>query len=228
MKMIHKLSVLGLCILFLSCKSDDNGPDSGIDFLGYSWDKFNSGVFSYTINGTTLELELTQNAVWLNNDRGGMFHTLVDGDFDFRATVRATKRSNSSSPDDSFSFGGLIARDPNTGNENYVHLVAGTGDMAQGVPQGYEHKVTSDSVSAYQIIYDGNSEYDLRIVREGNNFTYYQRPAGSNEAEPWSVITFQPLTMSSEVQLGFNIYTGSTGSLADLKVTFSNISIVTP
>ncbi|MEM9687735.1 MAG: hypothetical protein AAF934_12575, partial [Bacteroidota bacterium] len=199
--------------------------NSGTEFLGYTWNKLNSEVFSYSENGSVLELDLKENAVWLNGQRGGMLHTLIDGDFDFMATVSATKKSDISSPPDAnFSFGGLVVRDPNTSQENYVHLVTGRGDTSEDTPYGYEHKVTLNSVSDYDIVYDGSWEYDLRIVRSEDVFTLYERPAGS--AADWNEVTKQPLELSSQVQVGFNIYTGSNPeSVVDLKVTFSNIQL---
>ncbi|MCB0375644.1 MAG: hypothetical protein KDD04_06975 [Sinomicrobium sp.] len=227
MKYSYKFLVLALCLFVLSCGSDDNGNSAGIAFLDRTWNRVNSGVFSHSQNGSNLTLELTKNAVWLNGDQGGLFYTLVNGDFDFSATVRASKKSDAGAPPDSgFSFGGLMVRASNTAQENYVHLVAGTGDLSEGVPYGYEYKVTSDDISDYEIIYDGVSEYDLRLVRSGNMFTFYYRPAGSDDAVPWNGITTQPLVLPSQVQLGFSIYSGSNGALSDLKVTFSNIRIL--
>lgn len=226
MKNLHKFLALGICLFLWSCGSDDNG-DSSTEFLGYTWNKLNSGVFSYSESESVLELDLKKNAVWLNGERGGMFYTLIDGNFDFIATVRTTKRSDISSPPDAnFSFGGLIVRDPNTSQENYVHLVTGRGDAseAEGFPYGYEHKVTLNSISDYDIDYNGNSEHDLRIVRSGDVFTFFERLAGSDNA--WTEITTQPVEFSSQVQVGFNIYTGSNPEdVVDLKVTFSNIQL---
>lgn len=225
MKILHKYIVPVIFLFLLSCGSDDD-DNSGIDFLGHTWNSVNAGVFSHTQNGGVLELQLTQNAVWLDASRGGLFYTLIDGDFDLMATVRTTKKEDNSAPPDSdYSFGGLMVRDPNTGQENYVHLVTGTGNTAIAGPYGYEYKVTTNSASDYQILYDGNWEYDLRISRSGNNFTFYVKPAGSGDQVVWNQILTAPLEMSSRAQVGFSIYSGSTGALADMKVTFSDIRI---
>lgn len=228
MKNLNKFLVLGICLLLWSCGSDDDGNASNIEFQGYIWNKLNSDVFSYTQNGSGLTLNLKQNAVWLDAQQGGMFYTLIDGDFDFMATVKTTKQSDTSSPPDiSFSFGGLIVRAPNTSQENYVHLVTGIGDVSEDSPYGYEYKATSDNNSEYEIVYDGSSEHDLRIVRSGNDFTFYERPAGSGAEVMWNEINTQSLALPSQVQLGFSIYTGSNpGSVVDLRTTFSNIQII--
>ncbi|HEU5292456.1 MAG TPA: carboxypeptidase-like regulatory domain-containing protein [Cyclobacteriaceae bacterium] len=209
-----------------------NEDSEGNDFLRVSqnqiihnsqtWNLFNPGVYFVKQNtSTTLQLDLTQNALWFQASQGGLIYQNVTGNFTITATVNAVKKSdNTQSAACDICLGGLMARNPNTGSgENYVHVVSGV--TPNGV--GYETKNTTNNVSPYSATGDANTKHDLRIQRTGSTFTLYQRLSG---AITWNVAaTFDRPDLPATLMVGINIYTAQAGAVADLSVVYENVVI---
>lgn len=222
--------ILMLALLF-SCESSEDETITEIEeeteatfsFSDFSWSSFNSSVFFFQIEGEVLTLTLNENAAWFNTETGGMYFMMHEGDFDFSATVATTTRDLNQAPQQSYSFGGLVARDPTSETENYVHVVTGTGIHTQTPATGYEYKITNNSQSDYTITHDDAYVHDLRLVRDGNLFSFYQRAA--NTQGNWILIHSTEQNLPSELQLGFTIYTAFDGAeTLDMQVQFSNVN----
>ena len=187
-----------------------------------TWNLFNPGVYSIKQNtGTTLQLDLIQNALWFQASQGGLVYRNVTGDFIITATVNGVRKSDNNQPVGcDICLGGLMARNPsNSTGENYLHVV--TGVTPNGA--GYETKNTTNSVSPYLATGDANTKHDLRIQRSGATFTLYQRLTG---AGTWNVAaTFNRPDLPATLFVGINIYTAQGGAVADLSVIYENIVI---
>ncbi|MCV9388281.1 hypothetical protein [Reichenbachiella ulvae] len=229
-----KPPILSLLILifFTACDSKDDViemieeelPNQTFSFSDYNWSSFNASVFDVKLDGEELTLTLNQNAAWFNAETGGMYFMTHSGDFDFSATVVTSNVAGTQAPVESYSFGGLVARDPGSASENYVHVVTGTGVNTQSPISGYEYKITRDSQSDYTITQDGSHAHDLRLVREGNLFSFYQRTAESEEN--WNLIHSTEQNMPTELQLGFTIYTAFDGpETLDMQVHISHVKL---
>jgi hypothetical protein len=189
---------------------------------GQTWNLFNPGVYSIKQNNsTTLQLNLSQNALWFQSSKGGLIYQSITGNFTITATVIAVKKTDNDQPATcDICLGGLMVRNPNTtSGENYVHIV--TGVTPNGV--GYETKNTTNNVSPYNAIADANTRHDLRIQRVGNTFTLYQKLKG---AVTWNIaaILDRP-DLPATLLVGINIYTAQAGAVADLSVIYENIVI---
>ena len=205
---------------------------SGIDFervalsqlthKGAEWSFFNQNAFSVKLNNAiTLQLDLEQNALWFNASVGGAVFREVTGDFTLSATVTAVKKSNNAQPADcNICLGGIMARNPNDSpGQNYVHLV--TGATPEG--QGYESKNTTNNVSEFTAIEDGEPSHELRITREGNVFSLYKKAA--SDADWVLIASFERPDLPATLQVGPNIYTAESGATADLSVIYQDITL---
>jgi len=218
-----------IMMIFFSCKKNEEDPiieepDTTFKLAEQRWKSLNQPTFNVSLANEVLTLTLIQNAAWFNESQGGMYYFDHSGDFDLSATVSVTQKNNNNAPAESFSFGGIIARNPESNSENYVHVVTGTGINTQQPKEGFEYKVTIDNVSEYEITHNGSSTHDLRLVREGHTFSFYQKPGSATEN--WNLIESRTVQMPLEIQLGFNIYTAHAGeSVADMKVVISNVKL---
>ena len=167
----------------------------------------------------SLVMTLTHQALWFNADRGVLFSRLVDGDFRITATVRAAKTSAPAAPpggDGTVQLGGLMARADRT-PEDYVFIVVGD----DGDGPSIETKSTDDSVSTYDGPLWTSTEADLRLCRVGSMFALYKRLPGSSDA--WATATtYDRPDLSGTLQVGANIYSGST---PDLTVRYDKLVI---
>lgn len=193
-----------------------------LQYNGAAWELFNSEVYTIKQNeGSLIQVDLTQNALWFQNDQGGLVYQTVTGDFEIQGRVLARKLTNDQEEVEcSVCLGGLMARNPDNGSgENYVHLV--TGNTPEGI--GVEHKSTINGASDFDATNDGLADFDLRMVRKGNDFILSKRTSGATE---WvEVITYNRPDLPATLQLGFNIYTAASGTLADLSVIYENVVI---
>lgn len=218
-----------LIFLLFSCKNTAekptiDEPDLTFKLVDQQWKSINQPIFHVSFADEMLTLTLIQNAAWFNESQGGMYYFDHSGDFDLSATVSVTQKNNPASPVESYSFGGIVARNPASSTENYVHVVTGTGINTQVPKEGFEFKVTTNSVSDYEITHNGSSVHDLRLVREGHIFSFYQKPVGTTGS--WNLIESRTVQMPLEIQLGFNIYTAHSGeSVADMKAVISNVKL---
>ena len=213
-------------VILTDANSDENDfnrvSQDEITHNNQTWKLFNPAVyFINKNNGTTLQLDLTQNALWFQGSQGGLIYQSVTGNFTITANVGAHKKSNVDlQATCDICLGGLMARNPdNSPGENYVHLV--TGVTPNG--PGYETKNTTNSVSPFNATADGNTVHDLRITRTGSTFTLYQKLTG---AETWNVAaTLERPDLPATLLVGVNIYTAQVGAVADLSVIYKNIVI---
>lgn len=193
-----------------------------------SWLFFNENVFTLEDTNNTITLSLDQNALWFENDSGGLAYQNIIGDFVLSAKVLVRRKSDDTqAPNCNVCLGGLMARNPNSTNaENYVHLVSGNipeteNDGADEL--GIEYKSTTDNISAFTAVPDGSSDHELKIQREGNNFLMSYRTIGASD---WVLIqTYDRPNLPETLQVGFNIYTAKTGATADLKIIYEDIVI---
>ncbi|MBO3699928.1 hypothetical protein [Roseivirga sp. E12] len=212
----------------------NGSAQNNIDFAGTatqtttafsnSWDLFNPTSIAISENSDTrLNLTMAQNALWFEGNRGGLAYQNVTGNFTFTATVSVRKTSDANAAVDcNICLGGLMARSAdNRSGEDYVHIVSG--NTPQGL--GYETKNTNNSSSPFEPISDGITDHELRICRDGSTFRLYQRAIGANA---WNLAaTYDRPDLPPTLQVGFNIYTAESGSLADLRVIYENISLDT-
>lgn len=193
-----------------------------LQYNGSSWEFFNPEVYAIKENeGMQLQLDLAENALWFHNAQGGLIYQSITGDFEIQGKVSAWKRTNDEEEVAcSICLGGLMARDPdNSSGENYVHLVVG--NTPEGI--GVEHKSTVDGNSGFDATNDGSADFDLRIARSGSNFILSKRvPSNTDWVE---VITYERADLPATLQVGFNIYTAASGSLADLSVKYDGVAI---
>ena len=238
----HHFSIyIGLMIILfvfvfflLSCSSDQNQeleeeneiPSNQIMVNGELWTFFNQEVFNAETIDSGVQLDLEQNALWFQANRGGLLYRTVSGDFTFSAKVFVRRKSNSNlAPNCNICLGGLMARDLNTDDgENYVHLVSGNTpeEINDGIDElGVEHKTTLNSVSFFDALPDGTSDHELRMQRQAGNFSLYARGIGENE---WQLLhTYNRPDLPTTLQVGFNIYTAANGATADLRIIYEDI-----
>ena len=170
-------------------------------------------------NGS-LTLMLKHRALWFMEQRGVLVYKDVSGNFKITADVHTAKRSNPAQPpggNGSVQLGGLMARNGNGGQENYVFIVVG--DDGDGL--SVETKNTTDSFSKYNGPAWGSADAELRLCRFGQAFNLYKRHINSNES--WTLAaSFDRPDMPDDLQVGINIYTDSA---PDLQIRYDNIRI---
>ena len=172
-----------------------------------------------SVDGGTLVLTLTHQALWFNSDRGVLFSKPVSSDFRITATVRAAKTSDPTSVpggDGTVQLGGLMARADRT-PEDYVFIVVGD----DGDGPSVETKSTDNSVSVYEGPPWPSAAADLRLCRVGSSVTLYKRPAGSSDA--WALAkAYDRPDLPESLQVGANIYSGSA---PDLTVRYEHLTV---
>lgn len=191
-----------------------------------SWLFFNENVFTLEDINNTITLSLDQNALWFENDSGGLAYQNITGDFTISGKVRVrTKNNGTLSSNCNICLGGFMAREPdNTSGENYVHLVSGnTPSTNTGNILGVEHKSTTNGTSIFNTEQDGISDHELKIQRDGNNFLMSYRNIGTSD---WVLIqTYNRPDLPETLQVGLNIYTAEMGATADLKISYEDLNI---
>jgi hypothetical protein len=152
--------------------------------------------------------------------RGVLFYKQVSGNFRITAAISTAKSSNpSQSPggDNTVQLGGLMARNGNGGQENYVFIVVG--DDGDGL--SIETKNTTQGLSKYEGPIWGSAEAELRLCRAGQTFNLYKRHLDASE--PWTLAaSYDRSDLPETLQVGLNIYTDSQ---PDLQISFKNIKI---
>ena len=196
-------------------------PSTATNIPGFEdWSLFNPQAVDINVENDALILTLKHRALWFMQQRGVLFHKLVNGDFRITANVYAAKNSNPSRPpggDGSVQLGGLMARNGNGGLENYVFIVLG--DDGNGL--SVETKNTLDGFSEYDGPSWGSAEAELRLCRFGQTFKLYKRHIDSNET--WGLAqTIARPDLPDTLQVGVNIYTDNT---PDLQVRFEQLRI---
>lgn len=180
------------------------GSTPPVDRLAYLSDDFSSGS-TLTGNGWTIEdsspscspsdtissgeADLTISAgatggsLWYDTNDGAFWYKTIAGACDFRARVRIRNSANTGAPaTNNFRIAGLAVHDPDRGTMEYLHVGAGSGNLASSQ---LEWKTTDNSDSAYA--YSASAavlDYDFRIVRRASDtqvFDLYYRETGSEE-----------------------------------------------
>jgi hypothetical protein len=113
-------------------------------------------------------------------------------------------------------LGGLIARNPASTTENYVHIVVGNAENRLAI----EAKNTTNNVSQYDTLAWTSGNAELRLCRVGNDFNLYRRAVN---ATTWMLAaTYARADFPASLQVGASIYSAAT---PDLRVTFENLRI---
>lgn len=197
---------------------------SPTDIPGYEgWSILNPAAVQISVDGTTLVMHLTGQALWFRESRGVLFWTPTDGDFRISATVHTMRFSDPTKPpggDGSVQLAGIMAR-KDTSTENYVFIVVGSD--ADGL--SVETKSTNDSVSDYAGPAWPTGDAQLKLCRIGTTFTLAKRAVTAGGAAPgaWTVAaTFERPDLGGELQVGPNIYTNG---VPDLVARFDAMTI---
>jgi len=184
------------------------------------WSVFNAQAVDIRTENGSLILTLKYRMLWFMNQRGVLVYQPVSGNFAITADVHATKSSDRTQPpggDGTVQLGGLMARNGNGGQENYVFIVVG--DDGNGL--SVETKNTTESFSKYDGPTWDSSDAELRLCRRGQTFNLYKRHVGTKEA--WMLAeSFDRPDLPDTLQVGANIYTDST---PDLSVRFDHLRI---
>lgn len=183
-----------------------------------SWYLFNPSYVEAVEDNGALILTLKGRALWFMQDRGVLAYQLVRGNFRLTATVRASKASDPTQPPAGpvVQLGGLMARNPSNGLENYVFIVVGqdTNDLS------VETKTTTDSVSKWDGPSWGSAEAELALCRIDATFNLYKRHIGDST---WELAkSFTRPDLPDTLQVGPNIY--SDGK-PDLQVRYEGLKI---
>ena len=185
--------------------------------LDPSWTVLEATRVTVAVNGGALRLTPAPNALWYNASRGGLVYKSVTGDFIATATVHARKTSNASMPPSlPVELGGVMARAPGTGAENYVFIVVGYGTQNT---VAVEHKSTTNSASMYAEVPFG-ADAELRICRKGAVFTLYRRAPGAGTWMQANQVTRADLPAT--LQVGPNAY--NMQATPDLTVSFDQFT----
>jgi hypothetical protein len=193
---------------------------------GYDgWSVINPGAVEITVDGPSLVLHLTGQALWFRDSQGVLFWTTTDGSFRMTAIVHTTRFSDPSKApgqDGSVQLAGIMAR-IDTEMENYVFIVVGSD--ADGL--SVETKSTKDSVSEYAGPAWASGDAELKLCRIGSTFTLAKRAVATagaaGSSRPWTVAaTLERTDLVGEIEVGPNIYTNG---IPDLVARFDGLTI---
>lgn len=184
------------------------------------WSVLNPQAVAISTENDSLILTLRHRTLWFMTQRGVLVYKPVSGNFKITAEVHAAKNSNPSQTpggDGTVQLGGLMARNGNGGQENYVFIVIG--DDGNGL--SIETKNTVDSFSQYEGPSWDAGEAELRLCKFNFIFNLYKRHIAANEA--WMLAaSLDRSDLPDTLQVGANIYTDNT---PDLSVRFDHLRI---
>lgn len=183
----------------------DPDPAHDDDFAGAAladfWRQLRPEVMDVEVADGALTVTLNQRALWYNESQGPAIYQTVRGDFRISAAVRTRRRDQVSPPDRPVELAGLMARDGESAQENYVFLVVGfdVDDLS------VETKSTVDDVSDFIGPPWPSADAELRICRLGADFHLYQRPLGGAD---WALArTYARPDLPETLQVGLVVYT---------------------
>lgn len=157
---------------------------------------------------------------WRNTGDGPFFWTLVKGDTDFTNTVRVSDMSQAN-----FNMSGLLIRDPNTVNQNYVMLAL----FAEfNIALIYRDTIEgSDSDVAYTPPYhvEGDKATWANWLRIARNAGVISLSASTNGIEWEAVYTSLRTDLTNDLQVGIM---NSTYSANENYAQFQNFSVEGP
>jgi hypothetical protein len=197
------------------------GAPGGFTFQNYFFQPLDLSTQEIIVVENTMRLDLTENGLWFQNDQGGLVYTEISGDFTISAFVQAEKSSSyGEATMCDICLGGIMARDPdNSAGENYVHLV--TGQTPEG--PGVEYKSTESGNSVFTALNTGQTNHELLLCRSEDLFTFYYR---QDSSIPFILgDSIRRPDLPEVLQVGFNIYTAESGSLADLSILIQDVLI---
>ena len=103
-------------------------------FPGFEdWSVFNAPLVDIAFQDGALLFTLKYQALWFMKQRGVIAYQIVDGDFKITADVYTAKHSAPDQPpggDGTVQLGGVMARNGDGGQENYVFIVVGDQNAA--------------------------------------------------------------------------------------------------
>ena len=168
----------------------------------------------------SLVMTLTHRALWFMQQRGVLLYKPVTGNFRITAEVHTSRSSDPNLPpggDGKVQLAGVMARNGESTQENYVFIVVG--DDANGL--SVETKNTVDSFSKFDGPDWGSPEAELRLCRFGSAVSVYKRRAVTGEA--WTeAASFERPDLPETLQVGANIYTDAA---PDLQARYDHITI---
>ena len=184
------------------------------------WSVFNPDYVDIKTENGSLILTLKHRALWFMNQHGVLVYKAVAGNFKITADVYTSKNSDPTQPpggNGSVQLGGVMARNGDSGRENYVFIVVG--DDGDGL--SVETKTTQNAESKFEGPAWDSPNAELRLCRFGEAFTAYKRHVGTNDT--WTLAkTFDRPDLPDTLQVGVNIYTDSE---PDLQIRYNNIAI---
>jgi|GEM_PF-2097162 len=194
---------------------------TSVVIAGYdsSWEMIKGSAFNlgFDTKANVLTLTLKQPALWLNNSQGGAVVRNTNGNFKVTAIVKAVKNSTPTElPSNRVHLGGLIARNPASTTENYVHIVVGNAENGLAV----ETKSMTNNVSNYDAPKWISAQAELRLCRVGSDFNLYKRAVNTTG---WTLAAaYSRSDLPASLQVGVSIYAAAA---PDLRVTFENLKI---
>jgi hypothetical protein len=201
--------------------SDDGlpaGPELDDEFNDdlADWEIVNASTADVQVLSGSLVIEPHALSLWFNASAGVLVAKRIAGDFVVTAPVFTRSVSSPSDPPSpAFRLGGLMARAPNSAEEDYVFIVFGADDADVSV----ETKSTDDAVSEYMGPPWPSGQGELRICREGARFTLLLR---DSSASPWiQQAVFTREDLPNTLQVGALAYANA--DPPDLRVSYDAI-----
>jgi hypothetical protein len=192
------------------------------------------GTLSTAVSGG--ELNLTCNAggagdsFWYNAEQGVLLYQLVTGDFDARARVRVRNLADDGLPtvgDGNYRIAGIAAHDPDRATDlDYVHV--GLGCTASATLTA-EWKDTQASTSYFADYTDADvqtGEGEIRLLREGQVYTFYYRPLAGGAWVELQVRGRGGAPLPDTLQLGFVVYASVASH--DIRIFADDFRVTTP
>lgn len=186
------------------------------------WEVLNPEASDVDVSGGALELEPVANSLWFNGSAGVLLYRLIEGDFVVTAPVVATQTLvPGAQPEIQFRLGGLMARSPVEGAQNYVFVVVG----ADGDDISIETKTTRNSASEFDGPRWGDSATaELRICRRGSSFRLFAREAATGDWTEYD--DFSRGDLPNVLQVGPMAYANDINP--NLRVAFERVSFFKP
>jgi hypothetical protein len=184
--------------------------------LDPTWLEFHTENVDVVVKGGALHLVPHVYELWYNGIVGPLLYKTVQGDFKVTSTVHPRKRTNPSQPVSAkIHLGGLMARSPASGSENYLFIAVGVDTNDRSV----ETKSTIDGASRYAGPSWSSADAELRLCRYMTKFQLLKRAPG---ASSWTLAdTFDRSDLPPAVEVGPMVYAAS--STPDIDVAFDEV-----
>lgn len=185
--------------------------------LSSAWSVLHPELVQLSIVSGALRAAAPVQSLWYEASQGPFVHRAVTGDFKATSRVRARSAASPASPPlQNIHLGGIMARSPAAGSENYVFIVVGNDVNDVSV----ETKSTLNGVSTFNGPSWPSGDADLRVCRIGATFRMFAREIGGGA---WTEsATFDRPDLPATLQVGALIYANTPSP--DLAVTFDEIT----